>query len=338
MVRNVIYFPYIRVPQSEWFTRVLLYWDQAASIVPTEYVSPSSRLGEYMHALIQEGLVIPIIPKDYINEIPHFAEAFLQYVDSPKYPAPKGILQTKKAPTFSVHMEKLGPIGDELCGRGLAYIENYPWYNIETYTANQFMAYLAATLGKLPELNSAPITDAIQNLASFAPEYHKKGRLPQEIDELRTLVLKGILPAPRGGIDPSKLAKFKSDYRMELTRFRNRVEPFLITASAIEDRTLRSEQVKQFLAETRDGVAELNELMKSKGWRNITVGRFLSYSAAAFVLAAAITTTGLLGVVAAAFGVGSAIYATIQEARGKDTLEGKYAAYAVLAQKKLLRV
>lgn len=333
MKKNVIYFPYIRVPQSEWFTRALIYYDQVSSIVPYEYIR-SPKLGKYMDALIYENLVKPIIPRDYIYKIPNFTKAFLEYVDKSGYPVPKGIIRKKKVPTFALHMEKLGSIGDELCNRGLAYLENYPWYNIETYTANQFMAYLAATLGKLPEINSEPVTDITKNLASFAAQYHKEGKLPQR-DELRTIILKDILPAPKQKINPSKLAKFKSDHKRELTRFRNNIKSFLINVSAIEDKILIDESVKQFIVKTRDEVDELKKLMESKGWRNITLGRFLAYSSAILGLCKAIEAGGLLGVVAAAFGVSSAIYVTIRDTMGMDTLEGKYTAFAVLAQKEL---
>jgi len=335
MKRNVIYFPYIRVPQNEWFTRVLLYWDQIASIVPMDYVDDPSKLGKYMYNLVQESLVKQVIPAKYVYSIPNFTEAFVNYVDSPNYPVPLGIIGRKNLSTFRVHMEKLGSIGDELCQRGLARAEDWRWYNIEAYTANQFMAYLAACLGKLLAIESQPITDNNQNLASFAPQYHQGGKLSPKIDKMRTLVLKDILPAPSSSISPRKIAKFKEDYKNELTRFRNKVESFLISAAAIRDSSLRSESINQFVIETRDDVDELSELMKSRGWKNITLGRFLAYSTAAFGLALAITTGGLLGIVAAAFGAGSAIYATITGAMSTNLLEGKYAAYAVLAQKKL---
>ena len=60
----------------------------------------------------------------------------------------------------------------------------------------------------------------------------------------------------------------------------------------------------------------------------------MAYSTAALGLTSAITTGGLLGVVAAAFGVGPALYNTIRDSKGTNVLEGKYAAYAVMAQKK----
>lgn len=335
MKRNVIYFPYIRVPQNEWFTRVLLYWDQVGSIVPIDFDNDPSKLGEYMYGLIQEDLVKPIIPGLHVDEIPNFTEAFLEYVDSPNYPVPRGVINRKRVSTFSVHMEKLGPIGSKLVERGLAREKHdWAWYDVEAYTANQFMAYLAATLGKLPEIESKPITNSIQNLDSFAPQYHQGGKLRPEIDEMRTVILKDIFPAPSGGINPKNLADFKDDHKRELTRFRNKVESFLLTAAAIENPSLRSETIEQFINETRDDVDDLSERMKSRGWRRITSG-VLGYSIVAVGTASAIATGGLLGVVAAALGASKMVYDSIQDGRSTDALVGEYAAYAVLAQKEL---
>lgn len=39
MTTAALYYPYIKVPESDWFTRVLLYWDVVGAIVPYEYVS-----------------------------------------------------------------------------------------------------------------------------------------------------------------------------------------------------------------------------------------------------------------------------------------------------------
>jgi hypothetical protein len=55
MADKVLYFPYIRVPDSEWFTQVLLYWDEVGSIVPYEYVYSPEKLGPHMRELVQLG-------------------------------------------------------------------------------------------------------------------------------------------------------------------------------------------------------------------------------------------------------------------------------------------
>ena len=335
MERNVIYFPYIRVPQDQWFTQVLLYWDQIGSIVPMDYIRKPTSLGKYMQNLVTEGLVKQIIPMELIYDIPNFTGAFLEYVNSPEYPVPKNAIENNNLETFDVHMEKLGSIGDELAERGLARRKDWPWYNIEAFTANQFMAYLAASLGKLPRINSVPITDSSQNLYSFSPQHQQEGRLNSKIGEMRTIVLNNILPSPESSIEPSKLAKFKDDHKRELIRFRNKVESFLINAAAIDDPHLRFKNREQFIIETNDDVKDLTERMKSAGWKKITLGRFLAYSTVGLSLTKAFISGEIIGAVAAAFGVGSQIYTTIRDSRSTDVLEGKYAAYAVLAKKKL---
>ncbi len=154
----------------------------------------------------------------------------------------------------------------------------------------------------------------------------------QHIDETRTIILKDILPAPSGYINPSELAYFKEDHLKELNRFRNRIESFLPKAAAIEDDSDKSEAISQFIIKVKDEIDDLSEQMKSVGWRKITLGRFLGYSAAAFGLAAANTPSGLPGAIAAAFAGGREIYNSLRESR--DTLEGRYAAYAVLARER----
>lgn len=294
--RNVIYFPYIRVPQNQWFKRVLLYWDKIGSIVPMEYVDNPARLGKYMQGLVREGLVTQILPMEYSYKIPNFIEAFLAYVDGPNYPVRKGVLEKKKLPTFRVHMEKLGPIGDGLSRRGLARItDEWAWYDIECYTAIQFMAYLATALGKLPEIKSEPITDKAKRLSVFAPEPNRAEMSQQEIDEMRTLVLKDIMPAPSSRVDPYEIAKFKDDHKRELKRFRNKVEAFLINVAGIESQAIRSQMIDEFIRGIRDEVDALAELMKERGWKNISLGRFLAYSTAGIGLTAAIGGGGLLG-------------------------------------------
>jgi len=336
MERNVIYFPYIRVPDNEWFMRVLLYWDKVGSIVPMDYVERPSKLGEYMQGLVKEELVKMIIPVEYCYEIPNFTSAFLDYVDNESYPISHGILRRQEAATFKVHMEKLGDIGHELIQRGLArHTQDSRWYDIECYTADQFMTYLAAALGKLPEIKSDPVTDSTASLNAFTPEENIAKGSRQEIDNMRTVVLDNILPAPRSSIDPYEIAKFKDDHKRELNRFQNQIESFLVQASSIENLKDRSKMIKEFTRGINDNVEELTQLMKDRHWKNISFGRFLAYSAAGVGLSSAVSSSGgLIAAVAAALGIGTAIYTTIKESGASDVLEGQYNAYAVLSRKR----
>lgn len=328
MNRNVIYYPYIRVPQNVWFTRVLLYWDQIFSIVPMEYVNNQSLLGEYMHGLIQEDLVIPIVPGEYIREIPKFTEAFLNYVDDSNYPVNRVSIRDKRMKTFDLFSEKLDTIGDELTNRGLAR-KSFGVYQVEAYTAKQFMAYLAGALGKIPEIQSKPITDKPQNLVSFSP--YQGGRY-YGIDRTRTIILNDILPAPKGYINPAELANFKEDHLPELNSFRNKIESFLPIAASIKGEPNRSKAISEFVIEIQDEINYLSGLMQSAGWKRINLVRFLAYSTVAFGVTEAATNSGLAGVIAAAFSGSGEIYNILRDK--KSILEGKYAAYAVYARER----
>jgi hypothetical protein len=62
MTNSVLYYPYNRVPDNDWFTRVLLYWDTVGSIVPHEHIGSPEKLGPHMHSLPTEGLMKQITP------------------------------------------------------------------------------------------------------------------------------------------------------------------------------------------------------------------------------------------------------------------------------------
>lgn len=322
MTDNVLYFPYIRVPDNAWFTRVLLYWDSVGTIVPYEYTHHPERLGPHMQSLLTEGLVNQIIPGQYTYRVPHFVDAFIHSAEQHKrkHKITKGSLS--KLPTFRVHIEKLDDIGYKLCQMGLAREAGYPWYEIEANLANQFMAYLAGVLGTLPEVNSRPITDEELQL-----------NLYKSSDKDRSIILSNLLPAPSEGVDPSSLSHFKSKHRSYLLKFRNEVESFLLQIASISDNHLRDEMVARFVAKAKVDIDGIVAEMKSQGWSKLSLGRFLSYAVAGVTLADAISTGGLLTTIAAAFGVGASAYTTFQESKIPDSLKHSYLVYAALATK-----
>lgn len=329
---NAIYFPYIRVPENEWFTRSLLFWDNIGSIVPVDFMNDPQRLGSYMNSLVKENLVKPIIPMDHIYKIPNFTDAFLEYVDRDDYPLPRDKNERLKRPTSTIHMEKLEGIGEGLRDRGLASRKDWRWFNVETYTANQFMAYLSGCLGFLPELKGQPITDTITNLNSFSPIRGIDTHMT-EIDQLRTVILEDMLPCPKTGIHPHEIAKFKTKYNKDLKLFRTKIESSLIDIDNIRDPILRARKVEAYKSELHIEVDYLTDLMKSSDWKNITTGRLIAYSTLGLGLGAAILSGGLLGVVIAALGIGGAGYDLYKESIRPKVIDGHYCAYAVMAQR-----
>ncbi len=121
MTNGVLYFPYIRVPESPWFTRVLLYWDQVGSIVPAEFVSTPEKLGSYMQELVQVELVKQVFPDHYVYDIPNFARVFLELIDS--NPAIRNAQRAdhRNWETTQIHIAKFGKeLASQLCKRNLA--------------------------------------------------------------------------------------------------------------------------------------------------------------------------------------------------------------------------
>ena len=322
MAENVLYYPYIKVPNSEWFTRVLLYWDSVGSIVPYEYIRKPARLGPYMHSLVREGLVKQIIPSSHIYKIPNFTDAFLEYAENYKrqpHPTRNALIGNYKP--LRVHIEKLADIGSRLCKMQLAKEAGYPWYDIDYQLANRFMAYLAGVLGNLPEINSNPITDQQMRIRDY------------EASIRRTMVLDELLPAPIAGIPADQIVEFKLKNQKYLLKFRNEIESFILQVAPVPQQSLRTEMVNRFILSKKVDIAGIAEEMKAQGWGEISLGRFLSYAVAGTTLANAIRSGSLLATIAAAFGIAASGLATLKETKTSDLLKNSSCAYAVLFNK-----
>ena len=48
-MENALYFLFVSVPESSWFTRILLYRDKVRSIIPFEFVETPEHFSKYTH-------------------------------------------------------------------------------------------------------------------------------------------------------------------------------------------------------------------------------------------------------------------------------------------------
>jgi hypothetical protein len=336
MADKVLYFPYIRVPKNVWFTRVLLYWDEVGSIVPSEYIHRPENLGIYMRELVQAELIKPVLPSHYTHEIPRFREAFLEMVDQNQIITDRRGLALERNETFRIHIEKSGDaLTEALYDRGLARPAEYPWFEVEKLTADLFMAYLASVLGKLKDLQMDPITDRADALSVFS-------KSPQNIldpitlvDQLRISVLEGVLPAPAGEISVYELANFKDRHSDLLPRFRRRIESFLINAALISDKNLRDYKVRLFRDELIEGRNEIQARMHERKWPRILFGTVCGLVAAAIPGAEAIATGNITSAVKALPGIVTAIYSAFSGATNQNEILRSPLAYAALVQERL---
>src|SRR5215510_8923818 len=76
-VQGALYFPLIRVPDTAWWTRTMLYWDNVATIVPREFIGNPQLHRPYTLQLIRAGLLHQVFPDDAGSGLAIHFEAYL---------------------------------------------------------------------------------------------------------------------------------------------------------------------------------------------------------------------------------------------------------------------
>jgi hypothetical protein len=343
--RNVIYFPYINVPQSEWFMNILLYWDKIYSIAPYEYTTYPIKFEPYTRSLIQENLIQTIHPSEYISQIPNFVENFLTIIKREKN---RDLISNNRKYRFLpvhkdkwdkvkfswnnnievIHFEKLQNIGDELVKLGLAVEGQGRWYNVEYNTANIFMLYLSYELGKLEEIKSNPITDCSIDFPYTQLQIQDPSSLEVNLTNLRPIILRNILPSPRSHINIRDILSFKSRNQDELIHFRSELERQMITLAAIDDPIKRDQAIEYFIREVNADVTELTDRMKRKGLKT----KFWTITAHSLA-AAGIINSLHQGNLNSAILSSVELVRFINELKEKQFIKENYLAYAVYAKK-----
>jgi len=270
MSNKILYFPYINVPDTAWFSRMLLYWDEVGAIIPYDFISNPEKLNSHTRKLVTEGLIQQIIPGQYLWKIPNFRNAFTHYLTQ----LDASILDKRRnafieQQMFKIHIEKMDGIESDLVDLKLAKRIDNPWYYVEKDTAIEFMSYLAATLGNLSELDFAPTTDDISYLNKFLSSSGSINTTDRILEELRLEVLNDILPAPTRSLSAFEIKHFKDTNYNDLKSFRNCIERELVTIANINDPELKKRQINLFKEESADQIELIIEAMKKSGFRDI---------------------------------------------------------------------
>lgn len=265
MQSNVIYFPYIRVPESAWFTRMLLYWDHVACIIPYEFLNDPERLGEHTRSLVEHELIRQIHPGSYIGGIPSFSSSFEAFL----LESPVRLSERREAfrrnETFSIHMEKMGPIEDILRESGLAQVQRYPWFSVEKDTAADFMAYLAACLGRVEDIDAAPVSDEENSLSPLIGLHDDVDPVDRNLDALRWVVLEELFPAPERPLRAEEIARFRRENGEALREFRRCVEREVLSLAELNDTSRRERRIELFREEIHDTVNEIRARLEESG-------------------------------------------------------------------------
>ena len=338
MANGVLYFPSIRVPDTQWFTRVLLYWDEVGTIVPAEYLNDPKFLRPYTAGLKDHGLLRAIPPDSLIWKAPQYYNSLLSLIDSlhydELYPPSRARKMTR------IHVDKTGHgLASALSERQLASFNSGKewdaWFEIEEHTANVLMAYLATLIAQSEEPRLDPITDSSGCLSAFTTMPMRNGSTETRLEAIRTEVLAELLPAPKGYIPPGALADFKGKYKELLGHFRREVEERIVLASAIENPEWRARSVAVIKENLKGQIDEIVRRMQENKWKRIGYGTLSAVVAAGFLVADATVSGGALSIAGNTLGLTSAAYMAFEGARTPNELLSRPMAYGALVSRQL---
>jgi hypothetical protein len=269
-MNNLLYYPYINLPNTDWAIRALLYYDNISSIVPTQYFYEPEQYEPFMREVIQNELIHPINPMDVLEHPWEVSKMFMEYLTQNRDIIQRRRFSHNKFGTSHIHPEKFSlkkngnklhvdkfdfEIFHELTQMGLAERIDNNWYNVEKKTANELMTFLTSVIAN--KIDFQPTTDKIDY--SFATTYIRN----QDI-ELRTrqykrdLILKNLIPYPKQ-IDLINLRKFKDKYRDLLKAFSNKVELLVLNPTITPESPLFKITLEDMKMAKEELSARMNE-------------------------------------------------------------------------------
>lgn len=269
---NLLYYPYINLPENTWLTRMLLYYDRIGTITPLSYQRHPNRFLPYTLDLIKENLVLQVFPYQYVDSVDRFVESFEGYIESlgdelisrRKSFREKGKLFRPNH--MKIHVSKMQSLCNYLVRKRIAKKADNEWYDVEYSTALDFMSYLAAMIGQVDEAGFIPVTDALFPLNRLVRSISYDARVENKTREIRTQLLTNLFPAPTQPLKALDILRFKEKHSDKLSEFRYYVENSIIDILKNTNEDLRSRQVALFNQKAQEDIEEIEASMSEHGW------------------------------------------------------------------------
>jgi len=326
MNEKALYYPYINIPKSKWITQQLLYLDKLGSIVPSDYIYMPENLTGYMRDLVSAELVEQIFPAEYIPYNSNFEDAFIRLLKDKNIIGRKKLLGNNG---FKIHIEKFGErLKRELEKMRLLRRIDYKWCYVEKTTAILLMTYIATFISSLPEISMKPITDNPEYLNPFTETSNRYGI------ELKTTILKELLPVPNSIVPVNKLVKFKEKYSDLLLSFRKEIDRKINNFSLIEDENTMDYEVKEFIDNSKEKINEISRRIEEQKLGKVNFGTITGVTAS---IIPAFDLTDITDIYKVIPGILGAAYSVISP-RLKVRKELKYEplAYASYVRKQII--
>ena len=330
-MNNLLYFPYINIPRTDWTLRTLLYYDNIGSIVPQEYFyNPEQNYDPFMLELVRSQLVTPINPIEVFENPWQVTRPFIEMIESNgdrlrKYQSSFrnnniGLVHRDKFVGSQIHADKFDEnVFYALEQLGLAEKGEGRWYVVENRTANSLMKFLATLISA--KTQRLPTTDYVR------PFYNRSSfHNPAQKQET---ILTNLIPFPED-IDLNKLTKFKEKHSQLLAAFRTRVELIALDPNIIDGTPLFHHHLSE-LAQRKE---ELSAKMNESRFNSILYGTVCGLIGAGVGLAGASTTGAVIGALA---GFANAVHSALQIEQAEDIFDQSGLKYLALADKRLNR-
>lgn len=292
-MQAALYFPFINVPSTAWWTRTLLYWDRVGTIVPQSYWYDPDKLGEYTRELIRAGLVDQFRPEWAGRALRQNFAAFLHRLSAEEVDDRRrrfrnseiALIHRDKWLVYMSGLQEVRQMG--LASRGGHSHRGEEWVAVERTTANEFMA--ALTLALCQEASRVdenwngwpigpgtwvPTTDAVEAvqviLSGLEPSVPFDGTRQMNLRvrgefaaaEIRTELLDGLLPVPTEPVAVDQLVAFRKRHGGLLPDLRRHLESKIDEALAIDDEVLRFRLLDRIRDELEDQVAEAETYLR----------------------------------------------------------------------------
>jgi len=339
-MENLLYYPYINLPRTDWAIRTLLYYNHIGAIIPQDYFYQPEKYDDYMRQLIANELVIQISPLDILEKPREVIQPFIEYISGDDFKRKKrsslskyrNIKQSFNIEPDSplIHRSKFdNDILYQLTQLGLAEKVNDEWYRVERRTAIDLMTFLASIVGE--KIEYLPVTDlSIKKL----PFTHDKMvyKTKKKVNVRREIIIKELIPFPEQ-IDLTKLRDFKDKNHELLNKFRNKVELIALNKNLDEGSDLFNETLKELNYRKDELAAKMNE----SRFGQLLFGTVCGVTGAVIGLQNAGTTGALVGTLAALPSFVNAIHSALKIERIDNITDQSGMKYLALMDSRLRR-
>lgn len=324
---NILYYPYINLPENDWTLRTLLYYDNIGSIVPDEYYNNPNKYDLFMWDLINKELVTPLSPMNIIDNPWESTKPFISLIENNKELLQKSrnrfklagsnLTNSNELSTVRLHINKFDrEIFYNLKEFGLAKRGPANWYFVEKKTALELMKFLANIISV--KTNRMPVTDIIRKRYI---QSNKKSEIKK-----REKILEDLIPFPKN-ISLDKLLRFKEKNVDSLKAFKNKVELIVLDPNIEIDSALFKE--KTYELELRKD--ELSKKMNENNFGNILFGTVCGLGTAVVGLETGSTFGAFLGSLP---GFANALHSALKIEKAENIFDQSGMKYLALAEKR----